>query len=203
MSNVELYTLFPTIIYKQQMGAELTAEEHKFINNVPLNNHGLGNSVSKDTYLLDNKELKSLKESLTMHLNQYLNNIMHINNELYITNSWLNLTTKHQEHQLHSHSNSILSGVFYINTSNSQPQITFSRLDYPFLLNMKATQYHAANSIEWNVPVFDNDVIIFPSKTFHAVLPNLTDNERISIAFNSFVKGTIGADSSGADLTIN
>ena len=199
----EVYTLFPTIIYKEQNGAVLTNDELSFINNVPLNDHGLGNSVSKDVFLLDNKELSRLKSILTTHLNNYLNDVMKIDNTVYITNSWLNLTRKSQEHTLHSHSNSVLSGVFYISVSDSQPQISFSRLDYPFMLNMKAREYHSANSMEWNVPVFDNDVIVFPSKLHHAVLPNPTDNERISIAFNSFVKGTIGADNSGADLTIN
>lgn len=199
----ELYTLFPTIIYKEPMGVTLTDKETTFINNVPLLDHGLGNSVSENTFILDCDELSRLKNALTSHLNNYLNDVMKIDNTLYITNSWLNLTKRNQEHTLHNHSNSILSGVFYINVSDSQPLITFNRLDYPFLLNMKAKEYHPANSIEWNIPVFDNDVIIFPSKLNHAVLPNDTDNERISIAFNSFVTGTVGADNSGADLTIN
>jgi ectoine hydroxylase-related dioxygenase (phytanoyl-CoA dioxygenase family) len=67
---------------------------------------------------------------------------------------------------------------------------------------MKASEYHAANSEEWNIPLEDNDVIIFPSKMYHSVAPNRTDNLRISIAFNSFIRGTIGTDISGADLNL-
>jgi hypothetical protein len=37
---------------------------------------------------------------------------------------------------------------------------------------------------------------------YHSVAPNLTDNLRISIAFNSFIRGTIGTDISGADLNL-
>jgi uncharacterized protein (TIGR02466 family) len=203
MDNTELYSLFPTIIYKQPVGLRLSNKELEFIENVPFTDQGLGNYVSDSVFLLDNTELSRVKEELTKHLNLYLNDVMHIDNELYITNSWLNLTNKDQEHQIHNHSNSILSGVFYIKVNDSEPKITFNRMDHPFLLNMKAKEYHAANAIEWSIPVSDNDIIIFPSKVHHAVLPNKTSNPRISIAFNSFVKGTIGADNSGADLTIN
>ena len=202
MKDAELHSLFPTVIYKQPCGFKLTDEEFRFIENVPYIEQWLGNKISNDKFLLDNKELVRLKDELTKHLNLYLNDVMNIHNELYITNSWVNVTNKNQEHKIHNHTNSVLSGVFYIKVSDSQPYISFSRMDYPFLLNMKASEYHPANSIEWRLPLFDNDIIIFPSKTFHAVAANPTNNVRISIAFNSFVKGTIGADISGADLTL-
>jgi len=200
--NTELISLFPTIIYRQSNAFQLTTEELEFIENVEFTDNGLGNIISKDTFLLNSKELKRLKDTLTLHANNYLNEVMNIKQEVYITNSWLNVTHKDKDHSLHNHSNSILSGVFYISASDSLPKITFKRDDFPFLLNMKAEEYHGANSVVWDVSVSDNDIIIFPSKVLHAVKHNPSNQPRISLAFNSFVKGTIGADGPGADLII-
>lgn len=202
MDDLDLHSLFPTVVYRKPNAVVLTDEEENYLKNIPYIEQWLGNKISSDKFLLDNKELSRVKDELTTHLNVYLNKVMNIDNELYITNSWINITHKDQEHKVHNHTNSILSGVLYIQVADSQPYISFHRMDSPLLLTMKASEYHAANSNEWNIPLEDNDVIIFPSKMHHSVAPNRTDNPRISIAFNSFIRGTIGTDISGADLTL-
>jgi ectoine hydroxylase-related dioxygenase (phytanoyl-CoA dioxygenase family) len=58
------------------------------------------------------------------------------------------------------------------------------------------------NSTEWSVSVEDGDILIFPSSCFHHVKVNQSNNRRISIAFNTFVRGTIGSESAGADLIL-
>jgi ectoine hydroxylase-related dioxygenase (phytanoyl-CoA dioxygenase family) len=59
------------------------------------------------------------------------------------------------------------------------------------------------NSMEWTVPVEDLDIIIFPSTLFHYVKPNTSNRDRISIAFNTFARGHIKTESTGADLILN
>jgi hypothetical protein len=38
---------------------------------------------------------------------------------------------------------------------------------------------------------------------FHCVKPNISNKDRISIAFNTFARGNIKTESTGADLILN
>jgi hypothetical protein len=73
----------------------------------------------------------------------------------------------------------------------------------PFLLNLKIKEFNPFNSIEWSVNVKDNTLLLFPSQLYHGVAPNFSNNNRISIAFNTFVKGQISDATSGAELYLN
>lgn len=200
MNQSELYPLFPTVVYKNSLSRKLSDSEYKYINSAELGNQYLGNTISTSAFFLDDPELNELKSLLMEHVNNYLTDIMMVDAELYITNSWLNISHFQQQHTLHNHNNSILSGVFYIKVSDSQPTISFNRMSTPFFLHMKAKQYTMLNSTEWNIPISDNDILIFPSQCFHYVKPNLTHNKRMCIAFNTFLKGNISSDTPGADL---
>lgn len=202
IKNSTLYPLFPTIVYKSSLDRELTPTEITEIYSTEVFEQGLGNEISSSSWILDNPIFSNLKNELMLHVHSYMKELMKIEIDLYMTNSWINVTGFQKQHSAHNHTNSILSGVYYFKTSDSQPNISFNRLTPPFFLNMKATEYTPANSIEWTVPVEDGEIIIFPSTCFHYVKPNLTQNERISIAFNTFARGTIGAEFQGADLEL-
>ncbi len=198
----EITPLFVTPVYKNKIGRSFTAEEISFIDSINSYKQGLGNVNSENKFILSAPAMQNLKKDIEDNIYTYVQEVMKLDHEFYITNSWTNMTMLGQEHQLHNHSNSILSGVVYIKVNDSQPSITFNRLTPPFLLNMKPTEYNMFNSTEWTIPVEDGDILIFPSSCFHHVKVNETDNRRISIAFNTFVRGTIGSESSGADLIL-
>jgi uncharacterized protein (TIGR02466 family) len=202
MTPAEIYPLFPTVVYKNKLDRPLLSTELDFVYSSGVFEQSLGNEISTSQWVLEAPELSQLKKDLMDHVNIYLNEIMQVDAELYMTNSWINVTAHQKQHALHNHNNSILSGVFYINASDSQPSISFNRMTPPFFLHMSAKQYTMFNSMEWNVPVEDGGIIIFPSNCFHFVKPNLTNNQRISIAFNTFLRGNIGGDAEGADLQL-
>jgi hypothetical protein len=54
------------------------------------------------------------------------------------------------------------------------------------------------NSETWWFPVERGKLIMFPSSTTHEVKVKKGSNTRVSLAFNTFYKGKIGADK---DLT--
>lgn len=56
------------------------------------------------------------------------------------------------------------------------------------------------NSTSWWFPVKTGDIIIFPSSLTHAVETKQGDNTRTSLAFNVFIKGTIGNNKSLTEL---
>jgi len=200
--DYKLFPLFPTVIYKKNHAVTLTQTELDNIYSTDVFLQALGNNTSFNSELLNNPVFNRLKEICLEHAQKYYTEVMKYNYKLHMTNSWLNVTQPGQAHNIHNHNNSIVSGVLYIKTKDSTPSITFSRLTPPMLLNLTAEENNFFNSLEWELPVEDNCIVIFPSQCFHYVKKNTTSNERVSIAFNTFVKGNIRAEWSGADLDL-
>jgi uncharacterized protein (TIGR02466 family) len=197
--DYELFPLFPVVVYKKTLAFELTQTELDNLYSTDVYLQPLGNGTSFDVLLLNNPVFSRLKEICLEHAQIYYTDVMKYNYKLHMTNSWLNVTQNDQTHDLHNHNNSVLSGVMYIKTKDSSPSITFSRLTPPMLLNFKAEENNFFNSLEWELPVEDNCIVIFPSQCFHYVKKNLTPNDRISIAFNTFVNFSWQFED-GADL---
>lgn len=197
----EIHPLFPTAIFKTSI-RKLTQSEATCLLAKELKPQSLGNSVSTDSYLLNDPELAELKNLILESIKLYAKEVMSIDSELYITNSWLNKTSNEEQHSIHNHTNSILSGCYYISVEDSQPCISFNRLTPPFLLNYVPKEFNRFNSLEWNLPLENNSLILFPSTCYHYVKPNKSSNERVSIAFNTFVKGKIGQEN-GSELILN
>ena len=54
-------------------------------------------------------------------------------------------------------------------------------------------KFNTWNSETWWFPVKTGDLYMFPSSTTHQVQTKKGNNTRISLAFNTFYKGTIGS----------
>ena len=202
MTDFSVVPLFPLALYKSKF-RELTCAELDAIDKYPVEKQPLGNSSSQTPYFLDAPGLEQLKVGIKQHVDTYTKKIMQAPYEVYLTNSWKNLTSQNEQHIMHNHTNSVISGVLYIKSSYIQPTISFHRIQPPYLLSWKPTEFNMFNSMEWTVPVEDLDIIIFPSTLFHYVKPNTSNKDRISIAFNTFARGHIKTESAGADLILN
>ena len=198
-----IYPLFATAIYKNKLNITLTNNELSAIYDLNSSKQILGTKLSDDKFILERLELQRLKNTLLDEIKEYFNNVMGYEFEIYITNSWCNIAGHNEGQTLHNHANSVISGVFYLDVDRSQPSITFVNPTPPFLLNMRSNQYNMFNSLEFDIPLEDNYVIIFPSQCFHYVKSNPTTNNRVSIAFNTFVKGNIGVETAGGDLDLH
>ena len=109
----------------------------------------------------------------------------------YITQSWLNYTKTDQFHHMHNHPNSYISGVFYIDVDDKVDKITFLKKPYP-TIELVPTKYNIFNSNSWWYSVKNGDLLLFPSYLTHGVDKKKETNNRISLSFNVFFKGTIG-----------
>ena len=203
--NSEIMGIFPTPIYKSKLNRRLTKEELNFINKNKLDfNKNEGNITSKNNYILKNKIFKNLKKEIELKIKYYFDNTIDPKNEIsfYITQSWLNYTDKNQFHHRHTHSNSLISGVFYINCDEKFDKITFFKKDTYQTIEMKPKKWNLWNSSSWFFPVKTNDIILFPSSTEHMVETKEGDNTRISLAFNVFIKGTLGNNKNLTELIL-
>ena len=202
MKDFSIIPLFPLALYKSKF-RELSHLELDTITTYPVEKQPLGNSSSQAPYFLDTAGLEQLKSDIDQHVDTYVKEVMKAPYEVYLTNSWKNLTSQNEQHIMHNHTNSVISGVLYIKSSYIQPTISFHRMQPPYLLSWEPTEFNTFNSMEWTVPVEDGDIIIFPSTLFHYVKPNISNKDRISIAFNTFARGHIKTESAGADLILN
>lgn len=109
--------------------------------------------------------------------------------EIHMTNFWLNVNAFNNFEEYHTHSDSFLSGVYYVkanehsgNLSIMSPNQTITYWWGNYTNNIiKRNMY---NSPVLEIPPVEKRLILFPSFLLHAVGENLTNELRISIAFN-------------------
>jgi len=185
-----------------------TADEMSFfLNELNSVNSNIGNSTSVNKQVLDHPALSTLKETILVELDKFVQEInpprADKNIKFYITQSWLNINHTNDWHHPHTHVNSIISGVLYINVNNTVDSITFSpnRALFGNLVYYpeKETVY---NVFYKKVPVKKGMLIFFPSVTEHFVEFNKDTHKRISLSFNVFLTGTLGTEDSSSKLDL-
>lgn len=197
-------SIFPTPTVHSNLGREFTDEEFKFFNEMgkkTIKNEG--NSTSYNNYVLNEPELINLKNDLMEVINYWFANVVKNKNaQPYITQSWLNWTTKDQFHHKHTHSNSYISGVLYIHGENDK--ICFEKILYE-QIKIQPDNPEDINTFNAEMSwfkVYPGKIILFPSGVMHSVDKKQTDDYRVSLAFNVFVHGVIGKSSSLTELTL-
>ena len=196
--------IFPTPIYISKLDRELTSKELSFINKIKLDTYNNeGNKTSNDNYILNSKSFKTLKDELDLRVKDYFDKVISPANNItpYITQSWLNYTETNQYHHKHQHPNSLVSGVFYINCHKEYDKIKFFNDKYS-TIKPEVKDWNIWNSTSWWFSVKTGDVILFPSSLTHMVETKQGDNTRISLAFNVFIKGTVGINKELTELIL-
>ena len=196
--------IFPTPIYFSKLNRELTSKELSFIDKTKEDVYkNEGNTTSNDNYILNHKAFKTLKEELDLRIKDYFDKVLSTTENVipYITQSWLNYTEPNQYHHKHAHPNSLVSGVFYINCNEEHDKIKFFNESYK-TIKPEIKEWNLWNSESWWFAVKTGDIILFPSSLTHMVETKQGDNTRISLAFNIFIKGTIGVNKSLTELII-
>jgi len=207
MKEPTIYSIFPTPIYTTKMDRGFTKQELQFVKeqkNYCRNN--TGNINTKDNYILNRKEFKNIKKYLDKCCKDYLDTVICPKNniELYITQSWLNYTETNQFHHQHQHPNSVTSGVLYFNSDIKNDKILFSHptVYQQISPEIDKTKFNLWNSKTWFFPVETGDLFMFPSSTTHQVETKQGNNTRISLAFNTFYKGSVGSNSELTELIL-
>jgi uncharacterized protein (TIGR02466 family) len=193
MVKNEVYPLFSTpvlVSYSDEPPFTKVLDYCKTLEYAP--NKG-SNYISLVDNILDNPVFSEIKVKILQAIDEYTKGVMKWERaEFYITQSWVNVNPKGTEHHAHYHYNSLLSGVYYLQTAR-EDHIKFINDPKP-VLELEKSEYNIWNSNTYLVPVKDNSITIFPSSTMHSVDAHTEeDYERISIAFNMFVRGTLGS----------
>jgi uncharacterized protein (TIGR02466 family) len=196
--------IFPTPIYISKLDRELTPLELKFVDKNKKDFYkNDGNITSNNNYILNEKPFANIKKELDLRVQDYFDKVISPANKItpYITQSWLNYTETNQYHHKHAHPNSLVSGVFYINCHEEHDKIKFFNDNYK-TIKLEVKDWNIWNSQSWWFPVKTGDVILFPSSLTHMVETKQGDNTRISLAFNVFIKGTVGNNKNLTELIL-
>ncbi len=215
-TNQELEEINPTIdlafstpVYYARRKSDLDASEKKDIEDII--EEGMrwneGNTQSQNSSIFDTR-LYNLKEFCEQHIKIYVKEIINPEEELdfYITQSWLNVVEPAGGINPHWHTNSIISGTFYISTVTDD-KITFRdpnvKLKEKALIS-ESKEVNIWNAPEWELPVKNNMLLLFPSWMTHYVPKNLSarSNPRMTIAFNTYAKGRFGNKANRNELIL-
>jgi len=190
--------LFPTPVGFFEFGKKFTKAERKILFDQK-KKPNTGNTVSVDHYILGDEDLKRITKFIVKSLDTYYNSVYSpkFGTHPYITQSWLNYTEPGQHHHKHNHPNSFISGVFYIQASDETDRIYFYKDSYQ-QIKILPNDWNQWNSENWWFTVATGRLILFPSSLTHMVDTVTGDFTRISLAFNTFIKGYLGDEE---DLT--
>ncbi len=192
MQPGQVLPIFPTVITISNIGRQFTQAETNYMMNYQDKVRGNG-SNTEDIYILEQPPLFDIKQLCQNALQDYLAQIYNPINpsDIYmkITHSWLNFSKKDQFHYKHTHHNSILCGVLYIDAV--EDTIVFTKMDSGENWQIQPKEETPFNMVDVPIKVNTGDLVIFPSNLTHSV-PTIQREGRLSLAFNSFFNGNIG-----------
>ena len=202
--NYEVQPLFAEPFARYDLGSAITPEQVEFIKNLKMvDNHQ--NLISENLYIFEEPELAGIKDAVHEALNIYASEVMGIQQELYVTQSWSLVNHPNVGMHGHSHSNSIISGsLYYTELPAPGSNMIFDRYrGYQQLQFTPDREKHNIFNIPMNVVTpQQNDLILFSSGLQHFVETNMASEPRYSIAFNTFIRGKLGDYRDVSELTI-
>jgi len=185
MADVKIHKCFPTIIYEFK---------HKDLNEVMMDSYIRQVRKNHKYHTEDDLHVLSyfshLRDKVKEVSGKYLDDLEYEYEKLEITGMWANKLYEGDSHPPHTHSNNVLSGVYYLTASDKTSPIQF------FDPRVQAHVLKPRNKANWNnasMVQFDSiegNGYIFPSWLQHWVPP--TSDERISISWNILVRGNYG-----------
>ena len=199
----ELLQLFPTPVLIAPYPLDYS-KELEWIKNADCRKENKGgdagnvihyNRQSEDTFVLDKPELANIRAFIEAKLAKFVKEIMASDDQLVITQSWLNKAKKGESHHEHVHPNSMVSGVWYPQIHEQLPPIQF-RSKNQRDISLSTKQYNTFNSATFMLPMKRGELILFPSNLTHSVPANQMEEERISLSFNTWPKGNMGDERS-------
>ena len=200
---MSIIDIFPTPVGSYALGRDITNEELDFIDKQEWVEN-TGNYRSVNTNLLNHHAFSSLRLFIEKSLKDYLTKTISPieGNKFYLTQSWANVTQHGQYHHGHVHRNSLMSGVFYVSAEKGKDNIVFtndvSSYKRIHLEQKEQTSYNSPQLIT----VQTGDLLLFPSELEHQVQTTKGNSDRISIAFNIFVRGVIGIEDQYTQLKL-
>ena len=163
------------------------------------------NRISEELYLFNRREMASVKEAVSAALAQFAREVMGIPQRLEATQSWALENPPGVGMHGHTHSNSVVSGSLYFAPMPDPPgNMIFERHNHyrQLELEVDSDRTNIYNAPRNAIVPKQGDLVLFSSSIQHYVESNTSSQTRHSIAFNTFVRGTIGSFRDVSELSL-
>lgn len=143
--------------------------------------------------ILNHPIFSYVKNVIETKANDYYQDILGYKENLYITDSWINLCKKDGNQPEHYHSNCVVSGTLYVQLGKNYAPISFRNprsSGQPLSPEIKCLKSKdTAYNVDWVTfqNIQEGSVIFWPSYMVHGYTNNQY-NERVSLSFNLNIK---------------
>ena len=155
---------------------------------------------SSSLYVLEESQNQNLKKIIDFEIYNYANNIMKYDAQFKITTSWFTEVDLKEHGEMHYHTNSFLSGVLYLNVNKKSGNITFHKLKSE--IDVPTLESNQLNSDSYTIEPENGLFLLFPSKLFHSIGCNESEEIRNSLAFNVMPVGRVGLATADSHMKI-
>jgi len=194
--TAEIVHLYSITLYWKKSCFILNKEENSSIKKIlyDKNKGPDGVKISEKKDILNDKNLVRLRKFFIESVDEYLKKVLQINDEVFMTHSWVAKSNKNSSHHPHNHKGAFLSCVFYIQCNSGKFIINEDRssIQSGYDFDYDVIKYNSFNSPSFNFPVKTGDFIIFPGHLRHQTEKNKDNFDRIILGANFFLKGVIG-----------
>jgi len=201
-----IYPLFAYPVMVCGIKHEFTESEKKYISELEMIDN-VGNSMSRNDRVLDSNEMSGIRLFIDEQILKLKKKLLRIKdqNEIYITQSWVNKAHPDQFHPKHKHPNSVISGVLFLNEDNDEslPPIRFHRTQDMFPLDFSFDDLNEFNASTREFAPMQGMLVLFPSLLEHDVKRNTSNCVRTSLSFNTFVRGKVGDKKQLTEINIS
>ena len=195
MTKITVEPLFITAIYHGKLSLntdDMTDWCYKLRHHTPgREKSNLGGWQSNDM-TADESFLKAsgLTTAIEQTAEAYAKNVLRLRLSRWgIDNIWVNINGKGNTNMMHTHPHVQVAGVFYVKVpedANSSlvfyhPAHELMHRDLPS--HLYSEHRSSNNAMHYHTPV-ENQIVLFPGWLQHLVMPNESDDDRISISFN-------------------
>ena len=204
IEEYEIQPLFAEPFFRTNISKAIGEEEVAYIKNLKMVPNK-ANLISDNLYIFEEPELVDLKAAVQEVLDFYASEIMGITQKLYVTQSWALANHPNTGMHGHSHSNSIISGSLYdteLPTPGSSMIFDRHKSYQQLQLNIEKEKQNIYNTPLNIISPNTGELFLFSSGLQHFVETNTSTKPRYSIAFNTFIKGTIGELRDVSELTL-
>jgi uncharacterized protein (TIGR02466 family) len=197
MQDDSIHSLFSIPVFVGSIS--VNPSDAEFVRNLPFvrlqNKNG---AMTESKHILNLAPLASLKLAIDQKVQQYATSTFSPRKSIQfvLTTSWAMLHKQGDWANAHDHANSLISGIVYLDVDQDSGDLVFDKivenLGSP-LLYIDPDNYTPFNTPNWGLTPTNNQIVIFPSNLPHRATINNSSIDRCCVAFNYFIKGTLGS----------